>query len=463
MNKVIAITVFIITAWQGSVFAQFGSPARFDSVFTEYFRRNGNGWTAGDATISVPLSDHRVIWLFGDSYIVPVDTNNNTLPCLFQVRNCMMVQDSVDRSHFLTHIDSNATGINRTTFKLSESTVFQLLWPDHGFEYMDTVYIFLAHLDNSTWDLIDIYVAKLQMPGLEITGMVLLPDKAGYTFGRCVLTDTSAGYRYIYGNKVNWIVWEPFVARCPLDGLFGEWEYWTASGWSSNINALWKISEMPVSPSYSVVMIDGRYYLITQENGYLTCGLGREIYSYESDYPTGPFTNKRLLYTEESMFNERYLLTYNAFSHPYFTEDNELLISYNVNDRVDTLEPYVCPSQCVNIWTDRMDADTYRPKFVRVPLGLITGAGDKKIGHLSGILTPNPARPGQAVSWQETAHVVAPAEIAISDITGKTVIRYAGLSSRSFSAPFLPGLYFVRITKHGHPDFNGKLVVSTER
>ena len=61
----------------------------FDSTFTQYFRRTCCGWTAGDATISVPLPDHRVIWLFGDSYTVPVDTTDNTLPCLFQVRNCM--------------------------------------------------------------------------------------------------------------------------------------------------------------------------------------------------------------------------------------------------------------------------------------------------------------------------------------------------------------------------------------
>lgn len=448
--------IFLVASYHGV--SQFFTGSRFDSTFTEYFRRNSGGWTAGDATISVPLSDNRVIWLFGDSYIVPVDTTDNTLPCLFQVRNCMMVQDSVDRSHFLTYIDSNATGLNRTTFKLPESPVFRLLWPDHGFEYMDTVYIFLAHLDNSTWDLIDIYIARLPMPGLEIGELALLPDKAGYTFGRCVLTDTAAGYRYIYGNKVNWIVWEPFVARCPLDGLFGEWEYWTASGWSDDINALWKISELPVSPSYSVVKIDERYYLITQENGYLTCGLGREIYSYESDYPTGPFINKRLLYTEESMFNERYLLTYNAFSHPYFTENNELLISYNVNDWVDTLEPYVCPSQCVNVWTDRMDADTYRPKFVRVPLGLITGTEDLKNEHLSGILTPNPARPGQAVTWKETANAFAPAEISITDITGKTVDHHGTQNARSFTAPLYPGLYLVRVKTH-HGMAEQKLIV----
>lgn len=450
LKSTAAVLILLATGMPGH--AQFYTGARFDSTFTEYFRRNSGGWTAGDATISVPLSDQRVIWLFGDSYIVDVDTTDNTLPCLFQIRNCMVVQDSADLNSMVTHIDSTQTGIFRTPFKLPESSELELLWPDHGFEYRDSVFIFFSHLDNDTWELIDLYVARLTMPSLELADMKLLPDKAGYNFGRCILTDSAAGYRYIYGNKVNWIVWEPFVARCPLDGLFGEWEYWTASGWSDDIDALWKISELPVSPSFSVVRIDNRYYLITQENGYLTCGMGREIYAYESDYPTGPFTNKRLLYTEESMLNERYLLTYNAFSHPFFTTDDELLISYNVNDWVDTLDPYVCPSQCKNVWTDRIDADSYRPKFIRVPFGLITGQLEPDPsfnGDQPFLIYPNPARNLVEVTLQNCAQ---PLTVQLYNTNGqlteskwisgnnpdeKLILDVSGLPS---------GIYFVNIT-----------------
>ena len=432
--------------------SQFFTGSRFDSTFTEYFRRDSGGWTAGDATISVPLSDRRVIWLFGDSYIVNVDTTDNTLPCLFQIRNCMTVQDSADLNRMVTHIDSTQTGIFRTTFKIGETPQLELLWPDHGFEHQDTVFIILSHIDNDTWDLIDLYVARLAMPGLEIAGMTVLPDKSGYSFGRCILTDSTAGYRYIYGNKVNWIVWEPFVARCPLDGIFGDWEYWTASGWSDNISALWKISEFPVSPSYSVVTIDGRYYLITQQNGYLTCGLGREIYAYESDYPTGPFTNPRLLYTIENMLNEHYLLTYNAYAHPFFTAGNELLISYNVNDRVDTLDPYICPSQCKNVWTDRIDADSYRPKFIRVPLGLITGVEERDLPHdvvYASILFPNPATDRTELRLPDD---IVPEQLIIYSADGQVVLAFR-LEGAAPGSPvplnlsdMRPGIYLVKVT-----------------
>jgi hypothetical protein len=459
----ISILVVLLSV-AGDIYSQFHIPARFDTVFTEYFRRNSGGWTAGDGTISVPLSDKRVIWLFGDSYIVDVDTTDNTLPCLFQIRNCMMVQDSIDRNAFITYYDSNATGINRTFFKLPENPEFQLIWPDHGYEYQDTVFIFLEHLDNETWELIDIYIAKLLMPDLQIIEMEPLPDMGDYSFGRCVLTDSTAGYRYIYGNKVNWIVWEPFLARCPLDGLFGPWEFWAGDHWTDNITMIQKISDLPVSPSYSVVKIEGRYYIITQENGYLTCGLGREIYSYESNTPEGPFVNKTLLYTEESTINGRYLLTYNGYSHPSFIENGELLISYNVNDWVDTLEPYICPSQCVNVWTDRMDADSYRPKFIRVPLPLITGTNEYQIGISSAQISPNPAGASEIVRLSFPFEQHENLQIFLTDISGRSVRTswekpLENPAVIEMMTPENPGIYLIRILAGRKEQCNLKLVV----
>src|SRR5690349_19566905 len=52
--------------------APIATAARKDSVFTELFRRT-TGWTAGDGALSVPLSDGRVLWLFGDSHIDDLD------------------------------------------------------------------------------------------------------------------------------------------------------------------------------------------------------------------------------------------------------------------------------------------------------------------------------------------------------------------------------------------------------
>lgn len=435
--------------------AQPAAESRFDSVWTNYFRRNSGGWTAGDATISVPLPDGRVIWLFGDSYTVPVNVTNNTLPCLFQVRNCFMVQDSVDKSHFKTILDTTMTGVNMTTFKLRPNDT-SIFWPGHGYVYHDTVYIFQERYKSTSLAYEGCYVAKLTYPDLHLVSMLHVQAAGNnHIFGRAVITDTTENLVYIYGNRVNWIIWEPVLARCDIANPLSPWEFWDGTGWSADPGQSQKISGDPVSPGFSVFKKDDKYHLITQENGYLECSLGREIWSYASPNPWGPFTGKTLLYTEESKFNGAYLLTYNAQAHPWNIEDNELLICYNVNDRVDTLAPYICPSQCHDIWTDRLDADTYRPKFVRVPMELITSSyqpGEREYGDCLQVkILGNPVERDQTFSVDIHASNPWIGKVSLTDLTGrvlwsKSLSLSPARKTLTFSTPVEGGVYFLEFT-----------------
>jgi len=382
--------VILILCLQLLTFIAQGQSSYLDSTFTSYFRRT-HAWTGGDATMSVALPDGRTMWLFGDSYIDHYDSTDNTLPCLFQVRNCFTVQDATDLNQMTTYIDSTKTGINQTYFKINKvgNTVY---WPDHGFVKDDTVFVFLGKFNGTTLAFLSQNVAKVLLPSFKLLSITPLPSMNGLEMGKAVIYDAASDYYYIYGHKLNWIVYEPYVARTKFKDLVsGNWEFYTGSGWSTNPSLAKKISDDAVSPSFSVIKVKNRYCLITQENGYLTCGLGRNIYSYSSSSPTGKFKTQRLLYTVEDQINGHYLLTYNAFSHPEFNANNELLISYNVNDLVDTIQPNVCPSQCKNPFTDRFNADSYRPKFIRVPfsvLGIKSGNGG-----LRGMeVQPNPAK-----------------------------------------------------------------------
>src|SRR4030095_2106298 len=66
-----------------------------DAAFTQFFRQS-SGWVAGDGAISVPLSDGRVLWLFGDSHIDDYDPATGTVPCLFQTRNAAIIHQKTD-------------------------------------------------------------------------------------------------------------------------------------------------------------------------------------------------------------------------------------------------------------------------------------------------------------------------------------------------------------------------------
>src|SRR5687767_11093983 len=62
-----------------------------DTTVTNFFRRE-SGLVAADNAISVPLSNGKVFWNFGDSYIDTYQPATGTVPCLFQVRNAAIVQ-----------------------------------------------------------------------------------------------------------------------------------------------------------------------------------------------------------------------------------------------------------------------------------------------------------------------------------------------------------------------------------
>ncbi len=457
MNKQLFLKLFLLL--QLGAFAQ--NAPYFDTVFTDYFRRTSSGWKAGDGTISVPLPDGRVLWLFGDSHIAAVDTNNNTLPCLFQIRNCMMVQDSLNRNYFKTIIDSIHTGVNQTPFKLvlSDTTLF---WPDHGYVWNDTVYLFMGRFNNSDMGkFYGEYLVKLDYPGLHLIGMYPLHPTNGIIYGRSVLIDTAADYLYMYGNKLNWIVWEPYLARCNVNNIYLPWEYYTGSGWSTLPSQAHKISSEVVSPGYSVVKRNGKYYLISQQNGYLLCGQGREIYSCESPTPYGPFTNKQVVYTEESKLNGKYLVSYNAQAHPFFTQNNELLISYNVNNGNDTATCYV---QCTNVWTDRMDADSYRPKFIRVPFEKITGTQLHNFIKTEARILPNPVIAESLFSCELNLAGTGELTIALYDNLGRMVSQSKslfnkGLNTLSIQAPATKGIYFLSIRNNMNENKVLKLIV----
>jgi PKD repeat protein len=184
-----------------------------------------------------------------------------------------------------------------------------------------------------------------------------------FEFGNAVIPDEASNFLYIYGHRKNWMVLEPYLARCPLDNVMGKWEFYDGSSWTTDLTKASKISNETVSPSFSAIKLNNKYYIITQENGFLTCGLGRQMFACSSDTPYGPFVNKKTIWVINDKYKGSYMITYNGTAHPEFNANNELLISYNVNG--------ICPNECQNTWADRMNADTYRPKFVRVPFEVL--------------------------------------------------------------------------------------------
>ncbi len=199
--KRILLTAFVLLLLSQITIAQ----SYIDQTFTEYFRRH-SGWTAGDATISIALPDGRNMWLFGDSYVNNYDSTDNTLPCLFQVRNAVMVQNAANLNSMTTYLDYSQSGINQTYFKIGSvgNTVY---WPAHGFVKDDTAFVFLEKYNGTSYAVLGDYIAKIQLPSCMLLSITALPSMNGLSVGKSVLYDDASGYYYIYFNKLNWIVY----------------------------------------------------------------------------------------------------------------------------------------------------------------------------------------------------------------------------------------------------------------
>ncbi len=92
----------------------------------------------------------------------------------------------------------------------------------------------------------------------------------------------------------------------------------------------------------------------------LGCDNGRKIYASVSDSPTGPFSDKKVIYSITDTLNGHYPFFYGPLSHPeYINEKNELLIIYSINGYGD------CIPACVD---GKSNPEFYRVQALRVPL-----------------------------------------------------------------------------------------------
>lgn len=330
-----------------------------DEAFTALFHRT-IGLVAGDVALSIPLNNGKSLWVFGDSYIDHYDESTKTVPCLFQVRNAaleMGISNPMEQKTLLGKESSSLfpTGVNDYWF-----------WPGPGLVNNDTAYVFQSLLHNTgqggMWgfEVVDsLFVAKMHIPTMQVKGYLCLGGRDNISFNNSVVEDGE--YDLVYGIRDNGFGNDLFVARFTGNNPQTKWEYFDGSGWTENIKNAEKIFSEFTS-SFYVLKLKDKYVLITTEFS-VDCNQGKEIYTYTSDTPFGPFENKKTVWTVDDTLNGNYPFFYMAMAHPeYDNGKNELLITYCINGYGK------CVETCIN---NRMDPNVYRPKAIRVPYKLI--------------------------------------------------------------------------------------------
>jgi len=333
-----------------------------DRAFTEFFRRS-SGWTAGDGALSIPLSDGRVLWLFGDSHVDDYDAASGTIPCLFQTRNAGLLHRKEDLRNVQTLI-GQGPGF-KSWFKKSDG-IDSWFWPVNGFQSGDFIFVYLSSLRKTAaggqWGFQSTgrdYWAKVSFPQMKEIAYSVLPAFDGITFGQGFVNEGE--YTYAFGGRQKGIGSDVFVARFKSAAPEGEWTFWDGHSWNANV-AKAAVIARGASTSIHVCKVKNKFLLTTCAFS-VACDQGKEIYMATSRGPTGPFSPLKTIFTVDDTFQGHYPFFYLPVAHPEFiNQQGELLVTYSING----YEP--CVSACAN---GRAIPDHYRPKAIRVPLDLV--------------------------------------------------------------------------------------------
>jgi hypothetical protein len=357
----ILLTLAIAFASTASAADAQATPPRAykDASFTEFFRRT-NGWVSGDGAFSVPLSDRRSLWLFGDSHIDDFDPATKTTPCLFQVRNAGLIQMTNDLTTARTLIGMPPG--SRTWFKNS-TNAGEWFWPVCGFQQDNAVYVYLAALEKTgvggMWGFkarSHDFFAKIAFPELKQISYLPLPEFNGIGFGQGFVN--AGEFTYAYGGKRNKTASDVYVAKFKSATPERDWTFWNGKQWTPDVKNAAVICH-GTSTSVHICKVNDTFLLTTTAFS-VACDQGKEIYIATTKSPTGPFLPLKSVYTVDDLYEGHYPFFYLAVAHPEFINaKHELLVTYSING----YEP--CVRACVN---GRAIPDHYRPKAIRVPL-----------------------------------------------------------------------------------------------
>lgn len=328
-----------------------------DAFFDKRFQIHGPGFTGGDATYSVLLPDGRTVWIFGDTFIGPVSaelTREKTDP--MYIRNCFVVQDGEQMTtrHLGKPEEFRSMMIPDEVVygaKPNERDVWY--WPGDGFVNGDTLNVFVSKFhqaDTGMWgfEFLETELISFLLPQIEEVkkSKLSFADQTGIHFGHAVFEQDQIIYVYGLGNG------KPYVAKMSIESVAGGWEFYTGNGWSDHVSDAQPMIDIEASEQFTVLKLQNKYVLVTQLGS-----LSRKVNAYTSTNPFGPWENEKLLFETPVDEKNAQLFTYNALVHPQFTKNRELLISYNTNS--------------MKLKDHFLNADIYRPRFIRVPISLI--------------------------------------------------------------------------------------------
>ena len=319
------------------------------SDYEAAFDYRAGGWAGADGGGDIPLPDGRVLWLFGDTLVGPIDADHQWLAPRNFPRNSVQVQSQ----HCFTPLLRGTPSAPNSDSFFPNPDANHWFWPSGGFldtsGTEDVVRVMLTRLKflprtcgsvscsaaaptcpsgevcnlannlcNSSsascsadsdchvagetcqppggwnWALEGMDIATLSLPDLAITSIVPTPPDgvAGVPLFGAGSTLRTGSYVYLYGGGANGY----YVARAPAGNFVGgAWRYWAGgTTWSTNPASAQPMALAPGSPDASLG-VPG-FDVVKYGSGYLATGkVGLEgfatsiVRGWYSKQPYGPW------------------------------------------------------------------------------------------------------------------------------------------------------------------------------
>jgi len=355
--SMIAIMLAILLASVRPPVAHADAVATPDTALNAMWNTYGNQgghWTGADSTVSVPLPDGRIAWLFSDTFLGTVNSDFSRPTSAPFIHNSIVVQ----QGSTLTTITGGTASAPTTLVQAVTNSSSDWDWVDDGFisnNQLEVFYTQYAKTGSSSlsFQQVATAIATFSLPSLSLQSVTQLNVGTSLKWGVAVLD--RSGYTYIYGmgetNGNNFL----HLARAPQGQVLASgsnptanWQFWTGSSWSSSESASTSMIS-GVGTGFSVVQINNQDVLVTQDIN-PNIPFDPNLVVYTATTPTGPFGNKTYLYHPPEAGGN--IITYDPRIHPELDSANTLVISYNVNSLQSS--------------DDYADARIYRPRFIDV-------------------------------------------------------------------------------------------------
>ncbi|GAA3612926.1 hypothetical protein GCM10022419_117410 [Nonomuraea rosea] len=333
------------------------------NTFNSYAATTANGWTGGDSTYSARMPDGRILWLFSDTFLGPLNANGTRPTNASLINNSFVIQNGSQ----LTTVHGGTAAAPKALMPPPDGTHWY--WSGDGFIVGTRLQvIFQKYRREGTGAMPFAFdenvVATFSLSNLSTPASVTkLPSAAGVAWGSAILPASRSGdgFTYVYGVSDAPTNKQMRIARVKGDDLRqGRWQYYTSWGWSEQeqqaANTLTGIAN-----EYSVTPWKGQFLLVSQDSSQAFSGW---INAFTSCDPFDGFTNQTSVYRMPEpgpfgSYGDGDIISYNAHVHAEQSSDSSLLISYNVN----SLDNRIAADADLF-----RDAGIYRPRFFRAAI-----------------------------------------------------------------------------------------------